>query len=88
MMGHVSQQVSDEQLWQMLDTPGAWLVRTDAGLLRPQHSLREALWQAWTENAEGGSVTSILKLPDSDTVIEAPQIRRLTCRLVQISQMI
>jgi hypothetical protein len=51
--------------------------------LRPQHTLREALWQAWTENAEGGSVTSILELPDSDTVIEAPQIRRLTSRLVQ-----
>ena len=82
MMGQLFQQVSDERLWQMLDTPGAWLVRTDAGLLRPQHTLREALWQAWTENAEGGSVTSILELPDSDTVIEALQIRRLTSRLV------
>jgi hypothetical protein len=86
-MGNVSQ-VSDEQLWQMLDTPGAWLVCTDAGLLRPQHSLREALWQAWTESAEGGRVTSILKLPDSDTVIEASQVRRLTSRLVQTSHMI
>jgi hypothetical protein len=85
-MDRPSRQASDERLWQMLDTPGAWLVRTDAGLLRPRRSLREALWQAWTASAEGGSVASIRKLPDSDTVIEAPQIRRLTLRLAGISQ--
>ncbi|NGO55794.1 hypothetical protein [Allomesorhizobium camelthorni] len=85
-MDRPSRQASDERLWQMLDTPGAWLVRTDAGLLRPRRCLREALWQAWAASAEGGSVASILKLPDSDTVIEAPQIRRLTLRLARISQ--
>jgi hypothetical protein len=81
-----TQQSSDETLWQMLDTPCPWLVRTDEGLLRPQRNLREALWQAWNANEEGSSVVSILKLPEGDTVIEAPQIRRLTLRLAQISQ--
>jgi hypothetical protein len=81
-----TQQSSDETLWQMLDTPCPWLVRTDEGLLRPQRNLREALWQAWNANDEGSSVVSILKLPEGDTVIEAPQIRRLTLRLAQISQ--
>ena len=85
-MDQHSQQASDERLWQMLDTPGAWLVRTDAGMLRPPRSLREALWQAWTATAEGGNVASILKLPEGDTVIEATQIRRLTLRLARISQ--
>jgi hypothetical protein len=85
-MDRQPQEVSDETLWQMLDTPSPWLVRTNARLLRPQRSLREALWQAWTANEEGSSVVSILKLPEGDTVIEAPQIRRLTLRLAQISQ--
>jgi hypothetical protein len=80
------QQSSDETLWQMLDTPNPWLVRTDEGLLRPLHNLREALWQAWNANTEGSIVVSILKLPERDTVIEAPQIRRLALRLVQIAQ--
>jgi hypothetical protein len=62
-MDQHSQQPSDERLWQMLDMPGAWLVRTDVGMLRPPRSLREALWQAWTATAEGGNVASILKLP-------------------------
>jgi hypothetical protein len=79
------QQTSDETLWQMLDTRCSWLVRTEDGLLRPQHSLREALWQAWNANDDGTIVVSILKLPESDTVIEAPQIRRLALRLAQIS---
>jgi hypothetical protein len=85
-MDRSSRQASDERLWQMLDTPGAWLVRTDAGLLRPQRSLREALWQAWAASAEGGSGTSILNMLDGDTVIEAPQIQRLTLRVARISQ--
>lgn len=70
----------------MLDTPCPWLVRTNESPLRPQRNLREALWQAWNANDEGSSVVSILKLPEGDTVIEAPQIRRLTLRLVQNSQ--
>jgi len=85
-MDRQPQEVSDETLWQMLDTPSPWLVRTNSGLLRPQHSLREALWQAWKANDDGRSVVSILKLPEGDTVIEAPQIRRLTLRLAEISQ--
>jgi hypothetical protein len=80
------QQTSDETLWQMLDTRCSWLVRTDEGMLRPPHSLREALWQAWNANDDGRSVVSILKMPEMDTVIEPPQIRRLTLRLAQISQ--
>jgi hypothetical protein len=80
------QQRSDEALWQMLDTPCTWLVSTDEGLLRPQHNLREALWQAWNANDDGKHVVSILKLPERDTVMEEPQIRRLTLRLAQISQ--
>jgi hypothetical protein len=78
-------QESDETLWQMLDTRCPWLVRTDESLLRPQHSLREALWQAWNANHDGRNVVSILKIPAGDTVIEAPQVRRLTLRLAQIS---
>lgn len=81
-----SQQESDETLWQMLDTRCPWLVRTDEGLLRPQHSLREALWQAWNANHDGRNVVSIVKIPEGDTVIGAPQVRRLTLRLAQISQ--
>jgi hypothetical protein len=80
------QQVSDETLWQMLDTRCPWLVRTEDELLRPQHNLREALWQAWNAKDDGKIVISILKLPEKDTVIEAPQVRRLALRLVQISQ--
>jgi hypothetical protein len=80
------QQVSDETLWQMLDTRCPWLVRTEDGLLRPQHSLREALWQAWNAKDDGRIVVSILRLPESDTVIEAPQVARLAIRLAQISQ--
>jgi len=80
------QQTSDETLWQMLDNPCQWLVRTDEGLLRPQRNLRETLWQAWNANDDGRSVVSILKLPERDTVIEAPQIRRLTLRLARDSQ--
>lgn len=80
------QQVSDEKLWQMLDTRCAWLVRTEEGLLRPQHSLREALWQAWYAIEDGRSVVSILNAPGGDTVIEELQIRRLTLRLAQMSQ--
>jgi hypothetical protein len=79
------QQLSDETLWQMLDTRTAWMVCTDEGLLRPQHSLREALWQAWNANDNGKSVVSILKVPEGDTTIEQPQLRRLTLRLVQMS---
>jgi hypothetical protein len=85
-MEQQSRQVSDERLWQMLDAPGAWLVRTDAGLLRPPRSLREALWQAWAAAADGRDIASILKLPEGDVDIEAPQIRRLTLRLARTSR--
>jgi hypothetical protein len=80
------QQESDETLWQMLDTPCPWMVRTDEGLLRPQHSLREALWQAWSTKGDDREVVSIVKVPEGDTVIEAPQVRRLSLRLAQTSQ--
>ena len=80
-MDGLAHQASDQLLWQMLATPCAWLVRTEAGLLRPPRNLREALWQAWGASAEGDSVTSILKLPDGDTIIEGPQILRLALRL-------
>lgn len=85
-MNRHSQRASDERLWQMLDTPGVWLVRTDGGMLRPPRSLREALWQAWTATTEGETIVSILKLPEYDTVIEAPQVWRLAHRLARISQ--
>jgi hypothetical protein len=79
-------QTSDEALWQMLDTPCPWLVSTESGLLRPQHNLREALWQAWNASNKEMRVVSILKLPEREIVIEAPQIRRLALQLAQISQ--
>ena len=82
-MRQSTRQEPDGQLWQMLDTPTAWLVCTEAGLLRPQRTLREALWQAWSTSADGGSVSSIVKIPDADTVIELPQMRRLTTRLAR-----
>lgn len=79
------EQMSDEKLWQMLDTSSPWLVRTDQGLLRPQHNLREALWQAWKANDDGKSVISIVNVPEANVVIEATQVRRLALRLAQIS---
>ena len=77
----IAEQPSDDQLWLLLDIPHPWLVRTDSRLLRPQRSLREALWQARDTIAEGVAVRCIMKLPEGEITIEPLQARRLMLRL-------
>jgi hypothetical protein len=74
---------SDDQLWQVLDEPGIWIVRGGSmGVLgRPTKSLHTALQQAHEFSMQGQSPGPIVRMPDDDIVVPAEQIWRLWRRL-------
>jgi hypothetical protein len=74
---------SDDQLWQVLDEPGTWIVRGGStGVLGgPAMSLHTALHQAHEFSMQGQSPGPIIRMPEDDIVVPAEQICRLWRRL-------
>lgn len=72
-------QRSDDQLLQILDESGMWLVRGGRmGVLGvPTGTLRAALRQAHEFSKQGQSPGPIVRTPNDDVVIPADQIYRL-----------
>jgi hypothetical protein len=70
---------SDDQLLQMIDELGLWLVRGGpiAVLGRPTTTLRAALRQAHEFSKQGQSLGPIVRMPNDDVIVLADQIYRL-----------
>ena len=72
---------SDDELWQLLDRPGTWVVGDGPAFPTPQNTLRLALHYARIFANRGIAVTGIERLSDNEILAEPLQIRRLMARL-------
>ncbi len=76
----MANQVTDDDLIGMLGSR-LWLARGGSVALGLPGALRKALAQAHRFSAEGGSPTSIVKMPNEELRIPSDQINRLWNRI-------
>jgi len=79
-MNQTSHQMTDAELWPMLDQVGLWLVY-GGGVLAEEDTLRKALHRAHELSARGSSISEIVRTPGAGGAIPAEQIHRLCKRL-------
>ncbi len=76
----MANEVTDDDLIGMLSSR-LWLARGGSVSLGLPGALRKALCQAHQFSAEGGSPTSIVKMPNEELRISSDQIHRLWNRI-------